>query len=151
MQLKTKYSEVEHHQRPLGDELYTYHYRDENGNLVAETINTQEKIQSYLSKVDYKQKIALGLGLEVPIENPNMVADATGLPESTVDIVKLVDSLNNLSKDEIAAILSAGSQPDGTVNQTTTQSSTTGDQTQETTTETGQTIPDTGATSSTTT
>lgn len=97
---------------PAGDPIYKYKYRDKKtGEMKEQTINMQEKIQSYLSQVDYKKRIELGLGLEAPIES-GLHSDFTQLPDNTVDILNLVRNLGSLSQDQITNILQ---QVSGTV------------------------------------
>ena len=45
-----------------GDPIYAYKYKDKKtGEMKENTVNMQEKIQSYLTQVDYKKRIELGL------------------------------------------------------------------------------------------
>ena len=124
-----------------------YKYVDGNGD--KQEVNMQEKIQSYLPQVDYKKRIENGMKLEVPIsENVTMVADATGFPDNSVDMVQLINAIDSLSPDALAQILASGSQSQGQGNQTTAQSTEDSGQTQEITTQTGQTQPIAGTTGS---
>lgn len=133
--LYNKYNAPKKEKVPHGDPIYKYSYRDKKtGEMKENTINMQEKIQSYLSQVDYKKRIEMGLGLEAPlIQNGNNVADFTQLPDNSVDLVRLVDALGSLSQDQIANIIQQSSSTVQTApetGQTTVQStSITGEET----------------------
>lgn len=123
---KEKYNSCE------GSEIYKYKYFDKKAKeWKDEEINIQEKIQSFISQVDYKKRIELGLGLEAPLLNENLTRDFTGIPDSTVDIVNLVNAISGLSEDQIANLLQ---QSSGTV-QAESETGQTVDNTSEVTTE----------------
>lgn len=125
-QLFNKYNAPVKKKVPHGNPLYEYKYKDKKtGEIKVEKRNMQEKIQSYLSQVDYKKRIELGLGLEAPIENAgNFTADFTGLPDNTIDIVNLTNALASLSPEQVAYILQqnvAGGQTTNQSGQTTSE------------------------------
>lgn len=89
---------------PSGDPIYEWEYLDDQGNLQKDKKNVQEKIQSYLPKVDYKSQIARG-ELDLNGAIPNNHVDFTGLPDNTIDFYKHLINLANLDQEQIANIL----------------------------------------------
>lgn len=102
---------------PAGSAIYKYKYMDKKtGEINEKEINIQEKIQSYLSQVDYKKRIELGLGLEAPLLDNGNVSDFTGLPDNTVDLINLTNALASLSPEQVAYILQQNAQTSQTTN-----------------------------------
>lgn len=93
-----------------GNEVYEWEYEDKNGKIKKDKKNVQEEIQSYMSLVDYKQKIANGEEVEVNLNGniEGFVKDYRDLQGDTVDIILLAERIAGLSESEIATLLQQG-------------------------------------------
>ena len=94
---------------PAGQDIYEWEFFDEQGKVQKDKKNIQEEIQSYISRVDYKQQIQRG---EIDL-NGNMATinrDYTSLPDNTVDIYKYLTHLATLPKDQVAKLLEQANQ-----------------------------------------
>ena len=89
---------------PTGDHIYKWEYFDENGKIQTDEKNVFEKIQSYVSRVDYKAQILKG-ELELNEDYNGTITDTTGLPTNTIDIYNYLTNLASLSKEQIAHIM----------------------------------------------
>jgi len=89
---------------PHGEHIYEWEYFDDDGKVQKDKLDVHEKIQSYLSRVDYKAQIKRGeLELDGNITGVNR--DYTQLPGNTVDLYKYLAYLSTLSEDQVAKFL----------------------------------------------
>lgn len=137
-----KYNAPDTKPNEVGSEVYEWDYLDENGRIQKDKKNVKEEIQSFISRVDYKQQIKNG---ELPegINNVGNLKDFTGIPSNPVDLINLVDTIRNMDQNEIANLL----QQTITPTQETTE---TGQVLNQITQETGENTSGTGTTDQTT-
>ncbi len=89
---------------PAGEEIYTWEYQDEKGNILTDSKNVKEEINSFVSRVDYKAQIKRG-ELELNDNLGTVSKDYTTIPDNAVDIYKYLAYLSTLSKDQVAELL----------------------------------------------
>jgi len=89
---------------PHGEHVYEWEYLDDDGKLKKDKLDVHEKIQSYVSRVDYKKQIERG-ELELNGMDTGVSKNYTGLPADTVDIYKWLTALSNIPKEQVTKLV----------------------------------------------
>jgi len=89
---------------PHGEHVYEWDYLDDDGKIQKDKLDVHEKIQSYVSRVDYKKQIERG-ELELNGMDTGVNKNYTGLPADTVDIYKWLTALSNIPKEQVTKLV----------------------------------------------
>jgi hypothetical protein len=98
-----------------GEEIYTWEARNDKGEIVIDSKNVKEEINSYLPLVDYKKQIARG-ELELNGNSTNeIIRDFTGVSGDTVDIVNMLAKIASMDKEQIDSLVKSLTSQDGEI------------------------------------
>jgi hypothetical protein len=67
--------------------------------------NTQEKIQSYLGRVNYKERIKNGEEVLINGTTGELIADFTGIPNSKVDSLDFANTIVNMDQESLGKLI----------------------------------------------